>query len=84
MSTSNSPYHRILLKLSGESFAAPGQRGIAMHEVVDIAAQTYRAAVRALEAAPTQDAGSKVEIKTVASVAVERTDPLAIQTTSVQ
>src|SRR5260221_13905853 len=44
MSTSHSPYHRVLLKLSGESFAAPGQRGIAMQEVVDIAAQTYRAA----------------------------------------
>jgi uridylate kinase len=49
MSTSNSPYHRILLKLSGESFAAPGQRGIAMHEVVDIAAQTYRAAQLGVE-----------------------------------
>ena len=44
MSTSTSPYNRILLKLSGESFAAPGQRGIAMQEVVDIATQTYRAA----------------------------------------
>ena len=39
-----SPYHRILLKLSGESFAAPGQRGISMQEVVDIAAQVQRAA----------------------------------------
>src|SRR5919106_866879 len=39
-----SPYKRIILKLSGESFAAPGQRGISMTEVVDIAAQTQRAA----------------------------------------
>ena len=29
-----------MLKLSGESFAAPGERGISMQEVVDIAAQT--------------------------------------------
>jgi uridylate kinase len=40
----NSPYSRVLLKLSGESFAAPGQRGISMAEVVDIATQTHRAA----------------------------------------
>src|SRR6476646_7574124 len=39
-----SPYNRVLLKLSGESFAAPGQRGISMEEVVDIAAQVQRAA----------------------------------------
>src|SRR5688572_1671711 len=41
---SASPYKRIILKLSGESFAAPGQRGISMEEVVDIATQTQRAA----------------------------------------
>src|ERR1044071_6050849 len=40
----SSPYKRIILKLSGESFAAPGARGIGMQEVVDIAKQTYRAA----------------------------------------
>jgi uridylate kinase len=38
------PYKRIILKLSGESFVPPGQRGISMQEVVDIAGQTYRAA----------------------------------------
>lgn len=38
------PYNRIILKLSGESFVPPGQRGISMEEVVDIAGQTYRAA----------------------------------------
>ena len=41
---SASPYRRVLLKLSGESFAAPGQRGISMQEVVDIATQVQRAA----------------------------------------
>jgi uridylate kinase len=41
---SASPYKRILLKLSGESFAPAGQRGISMQEVVDIATQTQRAA----------------------------------------
>src|SRR2546426_433539 len=40
----SSPYQRILLKLSGESFAAPGQRGISMQEVVDISTQVQRAA----------------------------------------
>jgi uridylate kinase len=40
----SSPYHRILLKLSGESFAPAGQRGISMQEVVDISAQIQRAA----------------------------------------
>jgi uridylate kinase len=43
------PYKRIILKLSGESFAPSGQRGIAMGEVVDIAAQTYRAAQLGVE-----------------------------------
>jgi uridylate kinase len=38
------PYKRVILKLSGESFVPPGQRGISMQEVVDIAGQTYRAA----------------------------------------
>jgi uridylate kinase len=38
------PYKRIILKLSGESFAPPGERGISMQEVVAIATQTYRAA----------------------------------------
>lgn len=43
------PYDRIILKLSGESFAPPGQRGISMQEVVDIAEQTYRAAQSGVE-----------------------------------
>jgi uridylate kinase len=37
------PYRRIVLKLSGESFAPPGERGISMQEVVHIAKQTYQA-----------------------------------------
>src|SRR5688572_8079729 len=41
---SASPYQRVLLKLSGESFAAPGQRGISMQEVIDISTQVQRAA----------------------------------------
>ena len=41
---STGPYKRIILKLSGESFAPAGERGISMQEVVDIAGQTYRAA----------------------------------------
>ena len=46
---SATPYKRIILKLSGESFVPPGQRGISMQEVVDIAGQTYRAAQLGVE-----------------------------------
>lgn len=46
---SNSPYQRILLKLSGESFAPAGERGISMKEVVHIADQTHRAAKQGVE-----------------------------------
>ena len=38
------PFKRVVLKLSGESFAPAGQRGIAMDEVVDIATQVKKAA----------------------------------------
>ena len=37
------PYRRVILKLSGESFA-PASQGIAMEEVIHIARQTYQAA----------------------------------------
>lgn len=37
-------YKRVVLKLSGESFAKPGERGIAMDEVVDMARQIVAAA----------------------------------------
>jgi uridylate kinase len=46
-----SPYNRVILKLSGESFAPPGQRGISMQEVVDIGEQVHRAAHSGVEIA---------------------------------
>lgn len=42
-------YRRVLLKLSGEGFAPPGERGISMEEVVHIADQTYRAAQQGVQ-----------------------------------
>jgi uridylate kinase len=45
------PYHRVLLKLSGESFARQGERGISMEEVLHIARQTVRAAERGTQLA---------------------------------
>jgi uridylate kinase len=47
----STPYRRVLLKLSGESFARAGERGIAMQEVVHIAEQTVRAASRGVQVA---------------------------------
>ena len=44
MGAASSPYSRIILKLSGESFAPAGERGISMTEVVHIARQTQMAA----------------------------------------
>ena len=40
-----------MLKLSGESFAATGERGISMQEVVHISSQTYRAKQQGVEIA---------------------------------
>ena len=40
----SNPFKRVVLKLSGESFAPAGERGIAMDEVVDIATQIHQAA----------------------------------------
>jgi uridylate kinase len=48
---SSGPYRRVVLKLSGESFAPPGERGISMQEVMHIAAQTYRAKQQGVELA---------------------------------
>ena len=45
------PYKRVLLKLSGESFARQGERGISMEEVVHIARQTVQAVSRGAELA---------------------------------
>ncbi|MCA9238834.1 MAG: UMP kinase [Planctomycetales bacterium] len=38
-----SPFSRVLLKLSGESFAPSGKRGISMDEIIDISRQTIEA-----------------------------------------
>jgi uridylate kinase len=38
------PYRRVVLKISGEGFTHPGERGIAMDAVVHIAQQTFQAA----------------------------------------
>jgi uridylate kinase len=45
------PYRRVLLKLSGESFARQGERGISMDEVVHIARQTVQAASKGTQLA---------------------------------
>lgn len=44
-----SPFNRVLLKLSGESFAPAGERGISMSEIIHIASQTYKAAQQGCE-----------------------------------
>ena len=49
--TTKGPYRRIVLKLSGESFAPAGERGISMQEVVHISAQTFRAKQQGVEIA---------------------------------
>ncbi len=44
-------YHRVVLKISGEGFADPGQRGISMQAVEHIAEQTRAAAEQGVELA---------------------------------
>jgi uridylate kinase len=44
-------YRRVVLKLSGESFAHAGERGIAMEEVLDIARQIHQTAQMGCEIA---------------------------------
>ena len=44
MSSDSKSYSRVVLKLSGESFSPPGERGISMSEVMQIAAQVQSAA----------------------------------------
>ncbi|WP_425400851.1 UMP kinase [Aeoliella sp.] len=44
-------YKRLILKLSGESFAPSGERGISMNEVVHIARQTIKAKEQGVEIA---------------------------------
>ena len=43
MSHEGQPYQRVVLKLSGESFSPPGERGISMREVMQIAEQVRSA-----------------------------------------
>lgn len=54
METAQQPaglHRRVLLKISGESFVRPGERGIAMDEVLHVARQTVRAAARGVQLA---------------------------------
>ncbi len=46
-----SPYRRVVLKISGEGFVHPGERGIAMDAVVHMAEQTSRAAQHGVQLA---------------------------------
>ena len=48
---SEGKFRRVVLKLSGESFCRPGERGISMDAVVHIAQQTSRAAQRGTQIA---------------------------------
>lgn len=49
--TSAPKYRRVVLKISGEGFVHPGERGIAMDAVLHIARQTYRAAQHGVQLA---------------------------------
>jgi len=49
--TSSPKYRRVVLKISGEGFVHPGERGIAMDAVLHIARQTYRAAQHGVQIA---------------------------------
>ncbi|NIL97661.1 MAG: UMP kinase [Planctomycetales bacterium] len=44
-------YRRVVLKISGESFTAEGERGISMDAVTHVARQTYRAAQQGVQIA---------------------------------
>ena len=44
-------YRRVVLKISGEGFVHPGERGIAMDAVLHIARQTYAAAQHGVQIA---------------------------------
>ena len=49
--SAGSPYRRVVLKISGEGFVHPGERGIAMDAVVHLAEQTSRAAQHGVQLA---------------------------------
>jgi uridylate kinase len=46
-----SPYRRVVLKISGDGFVHPGERGIAMDAVTHVARQTFQAAQHGAEIA---------------------------------
>jgi uridylate kinase len=59
MSVQGGPrYRRLVLKISGEGFCLPGERGIAMDAVVHIARQTYRAAQHGVQIAIVMGGGN--------------------------
>jgi uridylate kinase len=49
--TGKSVYRRVILKISGEGFVHPGERGISTEAVIHLAEQTYRAAQHGAETA---------------------------------
>ena len=57
-------YRRVVLKLSGESFAHAGERGISMEEVVDIARQIHQTAQMGCEIAVVIGGGNILRVRT--------------------
>ena len=51
-------YRRVVLKISGEGFVHPGERGIAMDAVLHIAQQTFRAAKHGVQIAIVMGGGN--------------------------
>lgn len=51
-------YHRVVLKISGEGFTHPGERGIATDAVLHIAEQTYQAAKHGVQIAIVMGGGN--------------------------
>jgi uridylate kinase len=54
----NPKYHRVVLKISGEGFTHPGERGIAMDAVLHIAKQTHQAAKHGVQIAIVMGGGN--------------------------
>lgn len=55
---SSPKYRRVVLKISGEGFVHPGERGIAMDAVLHIARQTYSAAQHGVQIAVVMGGGN--------------------------
>ncbi len=58
LSAESLKYRRVVLKISGEGFIHPGERGIAMDAVVHIAGQTYHAAKHGVQIAIVMGGGN--------------------------